>query len=162
MNQKTYRDEGRIRHRRRQRIAITLLRFFAFLLASSCAVAQTGKLSAENRSKIENAVSRFMESSKAPGISAAVVQNGEFVWSGGFGMADPESSVPATSQTLYRIGSISKPITVTATMVLWERGKLGSGFPGAEVLPAIPAEAVANHHSRAFGTSRRNPLLQRA
>lgn len=138
MNQKTYRDEGRIRHRRRQRIAITLLRLFAFLLASNCAVAQSGKLSAENRSKIENAVSRFMESSKAPGISAAVVQNGEFVWSGGFGMADLESSVPATSQTLYRIGSISKSITATAALALWERGKLDLDSPVQKYCPQFP------------------------
>jgi CubicO group peptidase (beta-lactamase class C family) len=55
-----------------------------------------------------------MAASKAPGISAAVVQDGEFVWSTGFGMADLENSVPATSQTLYRLGSISKSITATA------------------------------------------------
>src|SRR3984957_21320800 len=106
MNQETYRGDGRIGRRRRQKLAITLVRLSAFLLASGCAVAQTGKLSDEDRSKIETAVSRFMEGSKAPGISAAVVQNGEFVWSRGFGMADLENSVPATSQTLYRIGSI--------------------------------------------------------
>lgn len=79
-----------------------------------------------------------MESSKAPGISAAVVQNGEFVWSGGFGIADLESSVPATSQTLYRIGSISKPITATATMVLWERGKLDLDSPVQKYCPQFP------------------------
>jgi len=138
MNQKAYRGDGQIRHRRRKKIAITLVRLFAFLLASSCAVAQTGKLSAENRSKVENAVSRFMEASKAPGISAAVVQNGEFVWSGGFGMADLESSVPATSQTLYRIGSISKPITATAAMVLWEHGKLDLDSPVQKYCPQFP------------------------
>ena len=138
MNQKAYRGDGQIRHRRRKKIAITLVRLFAFLLASSCAVAQTGKLSAENRSKVENVVSRFMEASKAPGISAAVVQNGEFVWSGGFGMADLESSVPATSQTLYRIGSISKPITATAAMVLWEHGKLDLDSPVQKYCPQFP------------------------
>lgn len=138
MNQKAYRGDGQIRHRRRKKIAITLVRLFAFPLASSCAVAQTGKLSAENRSKVENAVSRFMEASKAPGISAAVVQNGEFVWSGGFGMADLESSVPATSQTLYRIGSISKPITATAAMVLWEHGKLDLDSPVQKYCPQFP------------------------
>jgi hypothetical protein len=60
------------------------------------------------------------------GISIAVVENGEYEWSKGFGMADLENLVPATSQTLYRLASISKPITATAAMVLWERGKLDS------------------------------------
>ena len=117
---------------------MSFLQLFAFLLASSCTLAQTGKLSAENRSKIENAVSKFMEASRAPGMSAAVVLNGEFVWSRGFGMADLEGSVPATSQTLYRIGSISKPITATAAMVLWDRGKLDLDSPVQKYCPQFP------------------------
>ena len=121
-------------------MAITLARLFAFLLASNCAMAQTGKLSAENRSKIENAVSGFMEASQAPGLSVAVVQNGEFVWSEGFGMADLESSVPATSQTQYRIGSISKPITATTAMVLWERVKLDLDLPVQKYCPQFPTK----------------------
>jgi CubicO group peptidase (beta-lactamase class C family) len=79
-----------------------------------------------------------MEASKAPGISAAVVQNGQFVWSEGFGMADLESAVLATSQTLYRIGSISKPITATAAMPLWERGKLDLDSPVQKYCPQFP------------------------
>ena len=79
-----------------------------------------------------------MEASKAPGISAAVVQNGEFVWSAGFGMADLEGSVPATSKTLYRIGSISKPITATAAMMLWERGKLDLDAQVQKYCPQFP------------------------
>jgi serine beta-lactamase-like protein LACTB len=75
---------------------------------------------------------------KVPGISAAVVQDGEFVWSAGFGMADLENSVPATSQTLYRLGSISKPITSTAAMALWEHGKLDLDSPVQKYCPAFP------------------------
>ena len=71
-------------------------------------------------------------------MSAAVVLNGEFVWSRGFGMADLEGSVPATSQTLYRIGSISKPITATAAMVLWDRGKLDLDSPVQKYCPQFP------------------------
>ncbi len=138
MDRKTYYQDERIRRRRRQNVAITFVRLFAILLASNCALAQTGKLSAENRSKIESAVSKFMKASKAPGMSAAVVKNGELVWSGGFGVADLESSVPATSQTLYRIGSISKPITATTAMVLWERGKLDLDSPVQKYCPQFP------------------------
>lgn len=110
----------------------------ACLLAASCAVAQTGKLPAEKQAKIENAISKFMTANKAPGISAALVQDGEFVWSAGFGMADLENSVPATSETLYRLGSISKPITATAAMELWERGKLDLDLPVQKYCPAFP------------------------
>ncbi|HVW07854.1 MAG TPA: serine hydrolase [Bryobacteraceae bacterium] len=110
----------------------------AYMLAASCAVAQSGKLSADKQARIESAVSNFMTTSKAPGISAAVVEDGEFVWSAGFGMADLENSVPATSQTLYRLASISKAITATAAMALWERGNLDLDAPVQKYCAAFP------------------------
>jgi CubicO group peptidase (beta-lactamase class C family) len=73
-----------------------------------------------------------------PGVSVAVVQDGKFVWSGGFGMADLENSVPATADTLYRLGSISKPITATAALVLSERGQLDLDAPVQRYCPAFP------------------------
>jgi serine beta-lactamase-like protein LACTB len=132
---KEYRNNSGVR---RQKIATMLVRLLAYLLAASCAVAQTGTLSAGKQAKIEGAISKFMANSKAPGISAAVVQDGEFVWAAGFGMADLENSVPSTSQTLYRLGSISKPLTATAAMALWEHGKLDLDSPVQKYCPAFP------------------------
>jgi serine beta-lactamase-like protein LACTB len=100
--------------------------------------AQIGKPSAEKRMQLEAAVSRFMAKNNLPGISIAVVENGEYEWSKGFGMADLENLVPATSQTLYRLASISKPITATAAMVLFERGKLDLDVPIQTYCPAFP------------------------
>jgi serine beta-lactamase-like protein LACTB len=138
MNQEAYCNHGGLRHQKRQKTATTLVRFLAYLLAASCAVAQTGTLSAEKQAQIKSTISTFMAASKAPGISVAVAQDGEFVWSAGFGMADLENSVPATSQTLYRLGSISKSITATAAMELWEHGKLDLDSPVQKYCPAFP------------------------
>jgi CubicO group peptidase (beta-lactamase class C family) len=138
MNQETYRTDGGLRRQKSQKMSTTLVGLLAFLLAASCAVAQTGKLSAEKQAKIESTISNFMAASKAPSISAAVVQDGEFVWSAGFGMADLENSVHATSQTVYRLGSISKSITATAAMKLWEDGKLDLDSPVHKYCPAFP------------------------
>jgi len=132
---KEYRNNSGVR---RQKITTMLVRLLAYLLAASCALAQTGTLSAGKQAKIEGAISKFMVNSKAPGISAAVVQDGEFVWAAGFGMADLENSVPSTSQTLYRLGSISKPLTATAAMALWEHGKLDLDSPVQKYCPAFP------------------------
>jgi CubicO group peptidase (beta-lactamase class C family) len=79
-----------------------------------------------------------MAANSAPGISAAAVLNGEEVWSEGFGMADLENSVPVTPQTLFRLASISKPITATAAMQLWEQGKLDIEAPIQKYCPAFP------------------------
>ncbi len=112
-----------------------------FLLLATSALpahAQESKLAPEKQAKIEATISKFMAANSAPGISAAVVENGEYVWSAGFGMADLENFVPATSVTLYRLGSISKPLTSTAAMELWERRKLDLDAPVQKYCPAFP------------------------
>jgi CubicO group peptidase (beta-lactamase class C family) len=138
MNQEAYCDRRRLIHRKGQKTATTLVALLAYSVAASSALPQTGKLPTETKAKVESAISAFMAESKVPGISAAIVRDGEFVWSAGFGLADLENSVPATSQTLYRLGSISKSITATAAMALWERGKLDLDAPVQKYCPAFP------------------------
>lgn len=100
--------------------------------------AQDSKLPAAQREQIQAAISKFMSANHVPGLSAAVVENGEYVWSDGFGMADLENSVPATSLTLYRLGSVSKPLTATGAMLLWEHGKLDLEVPVQHYCPSFP------------------------
>ena len=115
------------------------LRFLITFLAAGAAVsAQQKTLPHEKRLEIEKAVSSFMSANSIPGIGAALVLEGEPVWSAGFGMADLEDSAPATSSTLFRLGSISKPITATALLQLWERGKLDLDAPVQKYCPAFP------------------------
>ncbi len=124
---------------RRIRRAVTLIAAALVLFAAVLgAVAQEEKLAPAARVKFEEAVSKFMAGSHAPGISAAVVENGELVWSEGFGLADLENSVPANSRTLYRLGSVSKPLTATAAMKLWESGKIDLDAPVQKYCPAFP------------------------
>lgn len=119
-----------------------LLALVACLVAGGRAAAQDAAFPAPQRAQIETAVAKFMAATSAPGISAAVVENGQYVWSAGFGMADLENFVPATSSTLYRLGSISKPLTATATMRLWEQGKLDLDAPVQRYCPAFPDKGV--------------------
>jgi serine beta-lactamase-like protein LACTB len=107
-------------------------------LSSTPLHAQTKSLSADKRAQIEKAASSFLAANSVPGISVAVVQDGELLWSAGFGMADLENFVPATSSTLFRLGSISKPITATAILQLSERGKLDLDAEVQNYCPAFP------------------------
>ena len=59
-----------------------------------------------------------------PGLSIGIVHDQELVWSRGFGFSDPDTKTPATTQTLYRIASITKVFTATAIMQLRDAGKL--------------------------------------
>jgi serine beta-lactamase-like protein LACTB len=120
--------------RRLRRFATAVLVVFGALYSP----AQSGQLDQQKRSQLESAVARYMAANSIPGVSVAVVENGEYVWSKGFGMADLENFVPATPQTLYRLASISKPLTATAAMELWERGKLDLDAPVQKYCPAFP------------------------
>jgi len=111
----------------------------ALLLACASPVSsQQNSLATEKRAEIEKAVSSFMSANSVPGIGVAVVLEGEPAWSAGFGMSDLEDSAPATSSTLFRLGSISKPITAVAVLQLWERGKLDLDAPVQKYCPAFP------------------------
>ena len=111
----------------------------ALLLACASAVSsQQNSLATEKRAEIEKAVSSFMSANSVPGIGVAVVLEGEPVWSAGFGMSDLEDSAPTTSSTLFRLGSISKPITAVAVLQVWERGKLDLDAPVQKYCPAFP------------------------
>jgi serine beta-lactamase-like protein LACTB, mitochondrial len=115
-----------------------VLLFLASFGGVSSLQAQTQALSASKHAQIEKAVSSFMAANSVPGIGVAVVQDGELVWSQGFGMADLENFVPATASTLFRLGSISKSITATAIMQLSERGKLDLDADVQKYCPAFP------------------------
>ncbi len=109
--------------------------FYAILAPNS--QAQT-KLSPEKLTQIESAVTKFMSTTHVPGLSVSVVENGEYEWAAGFGLADAENSAPASEHTLYRLASISKSLTATAAMQLWERGQLDLDAPVQKYCPAFP------------------------
>ena len=125
---------------RRFSAAVRALVVFASCWAAVSAVAQSQShpLSDTKRSQIEAAVSKFMSTTHVPGVSVAVVENGEFEWAGGFGLADVENNVPASEHTLYRLASISKTLTATGAMELWESGKLDLDAPVQKYCPAYP------------------------
>jgi CubicO group peptidase (beta-lactamase class C family) len=75
---------------------------------------------------------------RAPGMSVAIVVDGSIAWAKGFGLADLENEVEARSDTVYRIASISKPISATAVLQLVEKGKLALDDPVTKHVPGFP------------------------
>jgi CubicO group peptidase (beta-lactamase class C family) len=66
----------------------------------------------------------YRRSLVAPSVSVAVAIHGELVWAEARGYADIAAKIPATPETIYAIGSVSKPLTAALTVLLWERGQL--------------------------------------
>ena len=76
-----------------------------------------------------------MQDKKLPAFSIALVDDQQIVWAQGFGYANPDKKIPATAETVYRIGSVSKLFTDIGVMQLVERGKLDLDAPIQKYLP---------------------------
>lgn len=64
-----------------------------------------------------------------PGLSLAVVESGAVRYEEGFGFADVENDVPARPETVYRLASVSKPMTAVTVLKLYEQGRLDLDAP---------------------------------
>ncbi|MCA1615126.1 MAG: beta-lactamase family protein [Acidobacteria bacterium] len=73
-----------------------------------------------------------------PGLSVAVARGGRTVLAKGYGFADLERKVPATPETVYQIGSVSKQFTAAAVMRLVEQKKVRLDDPLTKYLPDYP------------------------
>lgn len=80
-------------------------------------------------------IPREMRRVGVPGLSIALVDDQKVVWAQGFGYADDARKLPASAQTLYGIGSISKLFTATAVMQLVEQGRIDLDAPVSRYLP---------------------------
>jgi CubicO group peptidase (beta-lactamase class C family) len=101
------------------------------------------ELSSEKQAAIDAAIKARMDERQVPGLSAAIVIDGQLVYERGYGLADVENNVPATPETMYRLASISKMLTATAAMQLVELGKLDLSVPIQSYVPSFPEKQAA-------------------
>ena len=101
-------------------------------LAAGVAVAQPAT------DDIRTAVLEEMGRRGIPGLSLAIVEAGTVRYEAGFGFADVENGVPARPETVYRLASVSKPMTATAVLKLYEQGRLDLDAPVSRSCPDFP------------------------
>jgi len=84
-------------------------------------------------------IEQLMLDTNASGVSVSIGLKNKIIWSEGFGYSDLEQRVIVTpSKSLFRIGSISKPITSIAIGLLYERGLLDINKPVQHYVPSFP------------------------
>ncbi len=85
---------------------------------------------------------------KIASYAVGVMKDGRLVLARGYGYADVENSVPATAETVYRLGSITKQFTSMAIMQLAEAGKASVDDELTKFLPDYPTQdhKVTIHH----------------
>src|SRR5579863_7222736 len=89
-----------------------------------------------------------MSETKIPSVAAAVIEDGRVVHSRGYGFRDVGGAIPATSHTLYGVGSITKSFVALSIAKLVEEGKLDFHDPVTKFLP-LKQKAFQNvelHH----------------
>jgi CubicO group peptidase (beta-lactamase class C family) len=101
----------------------------------------------------EQYLERFMAEQKAPGMTVAVAQGDELIYSKAFGYSDEANRVTATPHTIFGIASITKSFTAVAVAQLAEQGKLSFDDPVVKHLPnfKLPesentGEPITLHH----------------
>ncbi len=90
---------------------------------------------ADRLARIDAHFDRYVEDGRLPGWSAVVARGGKIVHVGMGGHRDVQSSAPTTTDTVYRIYSMTKPITSVAAMMLYEQGAFELTDPIARYLP---------------------------
>ncbi len=117
----------------------------AILILSRSAHAQTGT-PVPQLAHMDVAVTNFMQQWNLPGGSLAIVKDGRLVYARGFGLANRETNELVQPHHLFRIASVSKPITAAAVMKLLEEGKihLADKVFGSQGILNDPAYAAIN------------------
>ncbi len=74
--------------------------------------------------QVDNAVTGFMTQYNVPGVSVAITKNGKLVYAKSYGKSDQSAGTDVSNSSLFRIASVSKPVTGIAIMKLVEAGTL--------------------------------------
>jgi D-alanyl-D-alanine carboxypeptidase len=108
------------------------------LLAGPAAAAQPAQTASWPRSDDLDAACRLaLRSAQLAGLSIAVRKDGSLVHAAGYGHANIELAAPATPETVYRIGSITKQFTAVLALLMAEQGRLDLDAAIGRYLPEL-------------------------
>lgn len=125
---------------------------------------------------IAEIVRQFMDKYHVPGMSVAIARHGQAVFQQGFGYADQEGTLLVTPVHLFRIASVSKPITSVAIFTLIEQGRLklddhifgaggvlgsdyGEGYP--DRVSKITVHHLLTHTGGGWGNDGNDPMFRK-
>jgi CubicO group peptidase (beta-lactamase class C family) len=96
-----------------------------------------GAQNAVTMSAIDEFTRRALPKQNSAGLTVGIVTDGRLAWSKAYGYADMENSIPATTETIYRIGSVTKRFTALMLLQLVENGKVHLSDPVEKYLPEV-------------------------
>jgi CubicO group peptidase (beta-lactamase class C family) len=132
-----------------KRFALPLLIILLMLSATSHLAPTSGKiksdptiatpeevgLSSPRLGHIRSVMNHHVAQKHIPGAIGLIARNGKIAYQEAYGMADVEAGKPMKIDTIFRIYSMTKPVTSVAVMMLYEEGKFQLNDPVAKYLP---------------------------
>jgi len=103
-----------------------------------------------NQVKLQRIDAGFQEliaREQIPGAVALVIRNGKVVYEKAFGIADPKTNRSYKVDDIFRIASMSKAITSTAAMILYEQGKFNLDDPISKWIPAFKNMTILSSYN---------------
>lgn len=105
---------------------------------------ETGTAQAFDTAAMDRLLSEAVESGDHVGVSGLVFDEGQVVYTGAFGLRDKERGKPVELDTVFRIYSMTKPVTTAIIMDLQEEGLLDINDPASKYIPELAAMQVAS------------------
>ena len=102
--------------------------------------------------RLSDRMNEGVKSGEIPGAVVLIARNGKIVMFDAFGFRDREAKAPMTTDAIFRIASMTKPIVSVAAMILVEEGKLSLAHPVSKYIPAFAETKVAVEKKNADGT----------
>ena len=88
-------------------------------------------------SRLDDVLHRYVDKGKLPGVQTLVSRRGELAHRDCYGFRDVEAELPVAPDTIYRIYSMTKPITSVALMMLYEEGHFLMENPVSRWIPEL-------------------------
>jgi CubicO group peptidase (beta-lactamase class C family) len=135
-------------------VKITLLSIAGLVVAAVIALGILVLVSLDLRSRdnLDEEIAAKMARARIPGLAVAFLKDGVVDWTGYYGFANIEEKRPVTSETLFQMASVSKTITGTAVMLLYQRGLISldddvdTYLPFSLDAPAFPDVPITFRH----------------
>src|SRR5262245_47180754 len=130
------------------------------VIMANVLAASAGTALAQNSTKgaaIDASLRAAVERKDVPGVVALVTDRRRVLYQGAFGVADVSTGRALTVDALFRIASMTKPITSAAAMQLLEQGRFGLDDPVEKYLPEFANLKVFESFDPASGTCRLRP-----
>ncbi|MGH8174881.1 MAG: serine hydrolase domain-containing protein [Steroidobacter sp.] len=146
-------------------LAVAFLLFAASLAASAQSLPRAASpeavgFSSQRLQRLTDAFNAEVENGAIPGAVVMIVRDGKVAYSKTFGYRDRAAKAPMQEDAIFRIASMTKPITMTAALMLAEEGKVQIMDSASRYLPQLKSLQVGVEHRD--GSGERSLILEPA